>query len=103
MSRLIDADELLKSLRRRKMAEVFPDWLEMSTRDRCRLMRLAQEIKKMTDATPTVDAVPVLRCRECVYWRQEIAIGTEIHHWYCLRDWGHSTLPEEYCARGEKR
>ena len=50
---------------------------------------------------PTVDAVQVVRCKECVFW---------------LRDKGHSLngececacidgwwLPEEYCACGERR
>lgn len=53
------------------------------------------------DAMPTVDAVRVVRCKDCVFW---------------LRDKGHSLngececacidgwwLPEEYCACGERR
>lgn len=102
MSRLIDADALLDALRKRKMAEVFPDWIDMSPKTKWRLMKLARETGKLIDAAPTVDAVPVIRCMECRYWRQEVAIGGIIRHWQCLRDRDHTTFPNEYCARGEK-
>ena len=53
---------------------------------------------------PAVDAVPVVRCRECRYWRQEVS-PTE--HWVCAH---HSfnerrlyTTPDFYCADGERR
>ena len=36
-------------------------------------------IGKIKDA-PTVDAVPVVRCKECRYWRQKVS-PTE--HWVC--------------------
>lgn len=51
-----------------------------------------------------VDAVPVVRCRECRHWRQEVS-PTE--HWVCAH---HSfnerkmyTTPAFYCADGERR
>lgn len=53
---------------------------------------------------PAVDAVPVVRCRDCRYWRQEV-LPTE--HWVCAH---HSfnerkmyTTPVFYCADGERR
>ena len=27
-------------------------------------------MKRMFDSLPTIDAVPVVRCRECIYWRR---------------------------------
>lgn len=60
-----------------------------------------EEAKDVILNASTVDAVPVVRCKECVFW---------------LRDKGHSLngececacidgwwLPEEYCACGERR
>lgn len=53
---------------------------------------------------PAVDAVPVVRCRECRYWREEVS-PTE--HWVCAH---HSfnerkmyTTPIFFCADGERR
>lgn len=48
-----------------------------------------------------VDAVPVVRCRDCRYWRQEV---TPTEHWICTQ---HSfdgrrmqTTPDFYCKDG---
>lgn len=53
------------------------------------------------DAIPAVDAVPVIRCRDCRYWRQEV--GPTVH-WVCAQ---HSfdgrymhTTPDFFCADG---
>lgn len=53
---------------------------------------------------PTIDAVPVVRCKDCRYWRQEVS-PTE--HWVCAH---HSfnerkmyTTPDFYCADGERK
>ena len=53
---------------------------------------------------PAVDATPVVRCKECRYWREEVS-PTE--HWVCAH---HSfnerkmyTTPNFYCADGERR
>lgn len=61
-------------------------------------------LEKKIDALPAVDAVPVVRCRECRYWRHEVS-PTE--HWVCAH---HSfnerkmyTTPVFYCADGERR
>ena len=60
-------------------------------------------IKAMLEVQPAVDAVPVVRCRECRHWRQEVS-PTE--HWVCAH---HSfnerkmyTTPVFYCADGER-
>ena len=52
---------------------------------------------------PTVDAVPVVRCKDCRYWRQEV--GPTVH-WVCAQ---HSfdgrymyTTPDFFCADGTR-
>ena len=52
---------------------------------------------------PTVDAVSVVRCKDCRYWRQEVDSTT---HWVCVQ---HSigellrhTTPDHFCACGLK-
>ena len=58
--------------------------------------------RTLEDFEPAVvDAVPVVRCRDCRYWRQEVG-PTE--HWICTK---HSfdgrrmhTTPDFYCKDG---
>lgn len=70
-------------------------------------------MKKAVEETPTIDAVPVVRCKDCKYYRQqrpdawsdnpmrcdhpELTYDVEcFDHWL---DVG----PEDFCSRGEKR
>lgn len=53
---------------------------------------------------PTLDAVEVVRCKDCRYWMQEVDYQT---HWVCKQ---HSfdgrlmhTTPDFYCADGERK
>ena len=49
------------------------------------------------DKAPTVDAVPVVRCRDCVFFCAE---GDP----WCLLDAGlFSPLPDSFCSFGAKR
>ncbi len=95
--RLIDADALLKYLMI-NMSWHDEDGIEVDDWDEKRAI-----IKDLIDGVPTVDAVPVVRCKDCRYWRQEVS-PTE--HWVCAH---HSfnerkmyTMPDFYCADGEK-
>ena len=58
---------------------------------------------KTDSVVPTVDAVEVVRCKDCRYWRQEVNAHT---HWVCAQ---HSfndrlmyTVPDFYCADGKR-
>ena len=66
-------------------------------------MSVGELLKKaLEDFEPAVvDAVPVVRCRNCRYWRQEV---TPTEHWICTQ---HSsdgrrmhTMPDFYCKDG---
>ena len=61
-------------------------------------------VVKTDSVVPTVDAVEVVRCRDCRYWRQEVDPHT---HWVCTQ---HSfnermmhTTPDFFCAGGLRR
>ena len=51
------------------------------------------------DAAPTVDAVEVVRCRECKWWQEDDDIG------HCDNPDGldNYAKPEDFCSYGEKR
>lgn len=63
-----------------------------------------REAMKLIDLEPTVDAVEVVRCKDCRYWRHEVDTHT---HWVCRQ---HSyidrlihTAPDFFCADGKRR
>ena len=51
------------------------------------------------DKTPTVDAVPVVRCRECRYYAVSGATTS-----FCIHPGGKKfTSDSDYCSRGQRR
>ena len=42
---------------------------------------------------PTVDAVPVIRCKDCKYW-----LGN--NHWGCF---DMNTVADDYCSKAERK
>lgn len=96
--RLIDADEVQKIIdhirvkyvdsygRRNKVSQFFWDTVRY--------------IEKKVRSIPTVDAVPVVRCKDCVHWGNKIKHGSFLDVKQC--DF-HGTRREcEYCSDGEK-
>ena len=71
--RMIDADRLLK------MMSHWKPYMDMDN--------VREAIKKM----PTIDAVPVVRCRECIYGL--------VHCDIFERD----MMPDDYCSVGERK
>ena len=58
-------------------------------------------LKRMIDDAPTVDAVEVVRCKECKHWTYD---GYHKHH-YCSHKMGLRYIcPEKnFCSYGERR
>ena len=61
---------------------------------------------------PTIDAVPVVRCKECDNWATEFSSGRKsLGNYRCLcQEWSDAedhrftyTGENEYCSRGERR
>lgn len=68
MSRLIDADDFYKPFEEgKKTLETIGSELPEELLDA--VLKIYDEIKEWLDATPTVDAVEVVRCRDCKHWR----------------------------------
>lgn len=83
MARLIDADELIEIAHR----------IRLDSRER---------IERMIESAPTVDAEPITRCQDCVFW------GTRLKGMHDGKPYGdclnveHTTRPTFYCAWGER-
>ena len=90
MSRLIDADELKADLR---MADDCKD-CKTNARD-CEYDRVYTKMDfcAWLDDAPTVDAVPVVRCRDC----------KSFSHGYCRFHDAKFVRPDGYCYWGERK
>lgn len=85
--RLIDADELIPSL---KMGEVNADTAYGDGRNGgiyFAIWRIGQ--------MPTIDAVPVVRCKDCICFVSDMK--------WCEADDGHPTSPDKFCSWAERR
>ena len=87
MSRYIDAD----ALKGRVGELIVPEWARTL-------------IRTWLESAPTVDAVPVVRCKECRWFKADewvenagycISLNARIHPQITVEDW--------FCADGERR
>ena len=82
--RLIDADALLEKMKRTS-----------------RYFDVLFDVEEM----PTVDAVEVVRCRECKhhYWEQEPCHGNSVHYCKLPHMRGVEVFKEFFCYYGERK
>lgn len=93
MARLIDADAAVKLLRGKCVAK-YP--LTFCTG----LFAAADEISKL----PTVDAVEVVRCRDCKHYKtQSQSVHREDKALFCCRSATVKVNPNDFCSSGERR
>lgn len=68
----------------------------------------ADEVATAVENAPTVDAVPVVRCKDCYYCRKynEMWRFPKLDVLLCTRLYdgdGEEVSAEDYCSRGERR
>lgn len=91
MSRLIDADALHKLF-----GAVTTDLLSKPelSKDFEHMVRAFIMTTEMIEDQPTIDAVPVIRCKDCKHHRGENA---------CEKDGCYGWYDTDYCSRAERR
>lgn len=81
--RLIDADELKTILSIRRTIET---------------------IQHAVDTAPTIDAVPVVRCKDCRNWSEmQNSTGACLRHSVIDGSWWNGTNSTDYCSFAERR
>ena len=80
--RMIDADALKEGLKEKMFGHPFE-----------RIF-----LSSVVDSAHTIDAVPVVRCRECKWWQEDDDVG------YCDNPDGldNYAKPDDFCSYGEK-
>lgn len=77
--RLIDADELMEKYHK---TPVWDSWVEINN-------------------APTIDAVPVVRCKDCKWFTMDNTGGTYCNHLTCGLFNGYE--PDAFCSYGERK
>ena len=60
-------------------------------------------IRRVIDDAPTVDAVPVVRCGECVNWQSGLKSSAAKDGTHFCSVTGRFNTGDGYCADGERR
>ena len=100
--RLIDADKMAVD-----ESEAYMSAQVQITDDLKWLVNFAahSKIQRLIADTPTVDAVEVVRCRECKhhYWEQEPCHGKSVHYCNLPHMSGVEVFKEFFCYYGERK
>ena len=92
MARLIDADAII-------------DFIDMGhTRNPLETCFSERDVVDMLESASTVDAVEVVRCRDCKHYRPQ----KKSAHWenranYCNRVVTIKVQPDDFCSYGERK
>lgn len=64
-----------------------------------------KRIRDALMALPTVDAVPVVRCKDCKYWKTGEGVNRSKKVKFCTYNIGHhyARRDEDFCSRGERK
>ena len=96
MARLIDADALL---------EIYKKWIpQIASSEDDGDRRGVETCITVLKGAPTVDAVEVVRCKDCKhhYWEQEPCHGKSVHHCNLPHMSGIEVFKEFFCYYGEE-
>ena len=100
--RLIDANALEAVFMKTKMIAVFPNWRNMDMLAKCAVVEYAKRVKDIVTNAPTVDAVEVVRCKDCKHRYN----GKDCTHPLLLSySWGaiRKLKDNDFCSYGERR
>lgn len=103
MARLMDKDELVANFRKTQMTEAIPEWKNLSFSSKEAVIKYVVKVREMILEFPTVNAVPVVRCADCVMYDPV----TRFCHYHGQEfDGGKSWTqfrPDDFCSYGERR
>ena len=73
--------------------------MDADLRATCGEHHTAEDVIMMIKTAPTVDAVPVVRCRDCKWWHEDDDTG------YCDNPDGldNYAKPDDFCSYGESQ
>lgn len=102
MSDLISRSALLEVGRARKIIEAVGNWNELPLNAKAACTRLGCAHKKLIMEAPAVDAVEVVRCKDCKYCRSFKGLGAWCHRRF-RAGIEYKVKSCDFCSYGERR
>lgn len=96
MADLIDRAALLAAGDATKMTVAFEDWSRLDWKTQQHILNFSRAFKRLVEYAPAVDAVPVVRCKNCRWYKVE---SESCGFW---PDEGYRD-PEHFCGEGKRR
>ena len=96
---LIDRDELLRNIE--ADIDISVTGVRNMEAVKCCLQNILDDVKE----SPVVDAVPVIRCKDCKRYREYTYLGTQ-KFYVCERDYRkriYDMKEDDFCSRGERK
>ena len=104
---LIDRNALIASCRAMHMTDVYPGWIKMPNKEKNIAGKLGDTFKRIITGAPTVDAVEVVRCKDCENSRAIKETDPNAHEYaeYCVWCMAHDVGfgKDDFCSFGERR
>ena len=103
--RLIDANEVVKNIVSERDKIPYELVSEKPFKHGNSMRGGIRKALRCIEQAPTVDAVPVVRCRECKhhYWEQEPCHGKSVHYCNLPHMSGVEVFKEFYCYYGARK
>ena len=97
--RLIDADKLKSAFETYDICKECPSKSARCTYECTEPDFLTPGIRRVIDAQPSVDAVPVIRCKDCTFGHY-----IDYGHMHCLHPCGLTTnVTDDFCSYAERK
>ena len=97
---LISRSALLEYGNARTIKEAVGNWDELDGKAKAAILRYAIKLKSVINHAPAVDAVPVVRCKDCEYYEAEECGNPYIF----MSDGAHMyTGANDFCSYGERK
>lgn len=103
MGRLIDADKLTDGLEKTILFNQFIGTLCTSPEFKVLIDQFLSSVVKQVKAEPTVDAVPVIRCKDCK-WCRTFYHGPDMRFSYeCAKLYLTRIEANDFCSKAERK
>lgn len=104
--RLIDANVLIETGEEGYITDIFPNWNGFPQSVQNAVCEYGRYIKNLIQEQPTVDAVEVVRCKDCIHYCQ--THGYSHTYMGCMifdgaNEIPYETEPDDFCSHGERR
>ena len=99
---LVNKQEMIKQIGVRNMVSLFPEWYELTEKEKRLLIRLGKFHHQVLVKAKAIDAAPIVRCKDCLCWT-ETARRNGKAYGDCTQHGGEYWYEDDFCSLGGRR